>query len=604
MALAGCGGGSTSGAPYAPSASLSIARAASSAATPGPHGFAGMRVGFEHSLICDNGVLIGAYAKKWGITTIYVPVAGDDVASLENRNPTTIKNLQAMTSVANVYFVTGDTSWLATPTSLPPDAAALARIAAANPRVAGVLYAVDPEAAADWNSNKRQSVVSSYFALVSTLQSAPGASSFKQSLFLSHPDFATVTYTGSTSQPPPTMLAQLQSEPRYGGTVMIVPGNSESVQYANLQPALTALTKPFTIEASASKYGPNTYYGQTPASVSSNLWKLTSAVAAKNSQLALVEVNGWNDLYNSLQTIFPQPPVFTGTLASGPLVPATGTTYLGAYADPQGPPATPAQTAAFEAAIGRKLAYNMHFYGWKESFPTDGDRDDVANGRIPLDAWNCGDSDANVANGADDAIIVQHAQAIKAFGSPIFIRWFWEMNLNDTNNPPRMQCYDPKSDLPDGYFAPMQYIRAWTHIRSIFAQQGVTNVVWLWCVANAHGGPGQYYPGDSEVDWVGMDDYDTNDVSMHDTFFILANELSQFQEKPFMITETGAHADVQSSFLDGGANELQTNFPWARAVGYLDAQGSFQNWVLTSGGLTSFATFATTPYMSATPPPQ
>jgi hypothetical protein len=601
-ALVSCGDGATHPTPSTNdrASTAHAVRATRVSAVATPSGFGGMRVTFEHSLICDNGELIAQYAQRYGITTIYVPVSGDDVASLENRNPTTIKNLQAMTSVAAVYFVTGSTAWIATPMTLPPDVPALARIAAANPRVAGVLYDIDPEASGNWTNNP-QSVLVNYFALLGTLQSAAGASSFKTALFLAHPDFATIVYAGAP-HPNTTVLAQLQATSGYGGAVMLVPGSSESAQYANLEPALSALTKPFTIEASTSKYGPNTYYGQSASYLSRNLSQLASAVSSVNANVTGVEVNGWNDLYNGLQTILPQPAVYNGTLASGPLVPASGTTYLGAYVDPNGTGQSSAGTAAFETQIGRKLAFDMHFYGWTQTFPGAAESDDVANGRTPLIAWNCGDSDANVANGDDDAKIVRRAQAIKAFGSPIYIRWFWEMNLDDTNNAPRTQCYDANTDLPDGYFAPLQYIRAWAHIRSVFAAQGVTNVVWLWCVANAHGGPSQYYPGDDQVDWVGMDDYDTNDVSLHDTFFILANELSQFQEKPFMVTETGAHPGVQADYFTGALYQLKTNYPWVRALGYLDSAGTHQNWVLDSAGLEQFTKFARSSYMSAVPP--
>ncbi|MEO9264051.1 MAG: glycosyl hydrolase, partial [Candidatus Baltobacteraceae bacterium] len=301
----------------------------------------------------------------------------------------------------------------------------------------------------------------------------------------------------------------------------------------------------------------------------------------------------------SLQTVLPQPPVFTGTLAQGPLVPATGTTYLGGFIDPDGGGSSPQKTAAFEAQIGRNLAYNMHFYGWNGPFPGANEADDIAHGRIPVIAWNCGTTDAQIVSGAADSIIIAHANALKAFGKPIFVRWFWEMNLDDTNNAPRKQCYDPKTDLPSGYFSPTQYIAAWQHIHNIFVQQGATNVIWLWCVANAHGGPAQYYPGDSYVDWVAMDNYDTFDATMFHTFYILSNELAQFQEKPFMITETGAHAALQPTFLGGAAAELQSQFPQARAIGYLDSHGSFQDWVLTADGLASFITFAKDSYMSA-----
>ncbi len=604
-ALAGCGGSSGNQTPLASGMSPVIPGSAPLASrirpfdTPPPSGFAGTRIYFEHSLICDNGVLIASFVKQYGISTIYVPVANDDIISLLAGNPNTVKNLNAMAAVARVYIVTGDVSWLSTPTIVPTDVTSLTQIATMYPQFAGVLYAVDPEAATGWDSSKRQAIVTQFFTLEQTLLAAPGASNFKETHFLAHADYATIHNGGSKG---PTMIAQLQKPTGVTGTVVVVPGGSASVQLTNITPALPLLTKQFRIEASTSKYGGNSYYGQSPSYLQSNLSQLRQSVYAQNPKLESIEVNGWNDLYNSLQTILPQPPVFNGVLASGPLVPATGTTYLGGYINPTGGGGTPAGTLAFENQIGRPLAYNMHFYGFKHQFPGPAEIDDINHGRIPLIAWNCGDTDNNMALGKDDGVLINRAKVIKAFGHPIMIRWFWEMNLDDTNNQPRTQCYDPNTDLPNGYFSPMKYIAAWRHMRYIFQKEGVTNVVWLWCVANAHGGPGQYYPGDSLVDWVGMDDYDTNDVPMYNTFYILSNELSQFQEKPFMVTETGAHASEQPTFLTGAASELQTQFPQVRALGYLDSVGSFQNWVLTQQGLTDFITFAKDPYMSAMAP--
>jgi hypothetical protein len=564
----------------------------------GPNGFSGMRVNFEHSLIGDNGILIANYAKQYGISTIYVPVAGDDISSLANANPTTVNNLHAMIAVANVYLVAGDYTWLATPTVVPPDVASLARIVRTYPMIAGVVYAFDPEQAPGWYSSQQGKLISEYFTLIGTIQNSSYAAAFASTLFLADTNFATLP--SSSTPGAPTMLQALQTAPRYGGALLMVHGGSESAQLNNLSGVLSQLTKPFTIEASTSPYGGSTYHGVSQSYLSTNLTQLAQAVAAQNASFAGIEVSGWSDLYNSLQSVLPEPPVFNGKLATGPLVPPAGKTYLGAYVNPNGGDGQSIKgTAAFESQIGRTLAYDMHFYGWQSPFPGAEEADDVKHGRIPLEAWNCGDSDAHVAAGDDDANIIKRAKAIRAFGKPIMIRWFWEMNLDDTNNAPRTQCYDRSSDLPGGYFAPGPYIKAWAHIRAVFASQGVTNVVWLWCVANAHGGPAQYYPGDSEVDWVGMDDYDTNDVSLNDTFYILAEELSQFQEKPFMITETGAHASNQVSFLTGAANVLQTNYPWARAVGYLDATGNFQAWSLSPAGLGAFKTFAQTPYMSA-----
>ncbi len=561
-----------------------------------PEGFSALRASFEHSLLSDNGLLIASEATRYGATTLLVPVTGDDISSLANANPTAVKNLAALIAVGNVYLVAGDVSWLAAPTTIPADVTALTHIATLYPRIAGIVYDVDPEQAPAWNSSGRQTIMQHYFTLVDTLQTAPGASVFKQKFFTAHTDYATLHFGGTPQSP--TMLTQLQSEPAYSGTYMLVPGGSAGLQLTNLASALPQLTKTFWIEASTSKYNQASYYGQSASYLQSNLTQVSAAVRAKNSNLAGIEVNGWNDLYNSLQSVLPQPPVFNGKLAAGPLVPRAGTTYLGEFINPAGQGPSPAQTLAFEQHVGRTLAYNMHFYDWAAPFPGAVELDDVAHGRIPVIAWNCGDSDAAIAAGHDDAEIIARAAAIKAFKKPIMLRWFWEMNLDDTNDPPRKHCYDPNSDLPNGYFAPGPYIKAWNHIRSVFAAQGVTNVVWLWCVANAHGGPSQYYPGDGAVDWVGMDDYDNNDVSLHDTLFILTEELSQFQEKPLMVTETGAHATAQPAFFPGASGELQSAFPWIRGIGYLDSTGTHQNWILSPTGFADFKAFAHAPYMA------
>jgi hypothetical protein len=571
------------------------------AAEGGAYGFAGIRAWFEHSLICDNGILIANYAQQYGITTIFVPVTGDDILGLLANNPTTVKNLNAMTAVASVYFVSGDPTWLASPSIVPSDATSLAKIAALFPQVAGILYAVDPEQSPSWNTSQRQALISSYSTLVQTLLGQAGASAFKQTFFLAHSDWSTL-HVGTAGGP--TLLTSLENVNGIHGLDLIASGNSASAQLSGISSSLAQLSKPFWIEASTSPYVPQSYngVGVSASTLQSNLSQLQQSVEAQNGNLLGIEVNGWTDLYNSLQSVLPQPPVFNGVLASGPLVPPAGTAYLGAAANPDNNASgtTPALTAAFESQIGRKLAYNLHFYGFTKPFPGANEADDVANGRIPVLAWNCGDSDANVAAGKDDATLITTAQAIKAFGKPILLRWFWEMNLDDTNNG-RQQCYDPATDLPDGYFSPTHFIAAWQHIHNVFAAQGATNAIWLWCTAYAHGGPSQYYPGDNYVDWIGMDDYDANNVSMASTFFGQAEELSQFQEKPLMIVETGALAAKQAAFLDGGASVLQSQFPQVRAIGYLDAEGSSQDWVLSPAGLAAFTTFANSPYLSAMP---
>ncbi|MEO9262713.1 MAG: hypothetical protein ABI282_01340, partial [Candidatus Baltobacteraceae bacterium] len=267
--LANCGGAGGTLTPTAPANHTRTAMLARNPFAAPPSGFAGTRAAFQHSLVCDNGMLIANYAKTYGITTIFVPVGGDDIVSLLANNPTTVKNLNAMSAVAKVYMVTGDVSWLSSPTKVPSDVPSLVKIAQMYPQVAGVLYSVDPEASSSWNSSKRQALLQQYFTLIQTLLAVPGRSAFSQIFFLAHPDFATVKYGGQ--QASPTVLSQLQKPAGITGTVMIVPGNSESTQLANVSTALPQLSKPFWIEASTSKYGGQNYNGVTPAYLQSNL---------------------------------------------------------------------------------------------------------------------------------------------------------------------------------------------------------------------------------------------------------------------------------------------------------------------------------------------
>jgi hypothetical protein len=244
----------------------------------------------------------------------------------------------------------------------------------------------------------------------------------------------------------------------------------------------------------------------------------------------------------------------------------------------------------------------MHYRGWAKTFPGPDEEDDVAHGRVPVISWNCGVPNARVAAGLEDANIATHADAIAQFGHPVFLRWFWEMNLPDTSNGGRFSCYDSATDEPNGRFNAAQFIAAWRRVRSVFAERGVANAVWLWNPSGAPGGapsPAPYYPGDSDVDWVGIDQYDRADVTFAQTF-TLYGELATYG-KPILIAETGALPANQPAFLQGAALPLKTSFPLVKGLMYFDSAGAV-DWHLSEAGIQAFAALATDPYMSAPHP--
>lgn len=272
--------------------------------------------------------------------------------------------------------------------------------------------------------------------------------------------------------------------------------------------------------------------------------------------------------------------------------PPPGTAYLGAY--------VPGGVGGLEFTMGRKLALDMHYYTWAGLFPAFQETGDVANTRTPVDSWDCQPSNAQIASGSQDALIVTRAQAIKAFGHAIFLRYMWDPNLNDAVLG-RQQCHD-SNDNADGTFSATQFVAAWNHIRAIFAQQGVNNVVWVWSVSAAGTAPAAYYPGDANVDWVAIDGYDTNgDSSIVPVFSSIYSAVAGYN-KPVLIAETGASStgELQVPYLLSVSPAIQKNFPLVKGFIYYDGKTSNGfSWSLDAAGANAFATVGSDPLFQA-----
>lgn len=286
------------------------------------------------------------------------------------------------------------------------------------------------------------------------------------------------------------------------------------------------------------------------------------------------------------------PPATSGGAVS---VPSSGA-YFGAWVMPvPGSTSVEAATEVLESQIGRKLALHMHYYGWGNgitpSFPDASMQSDLSEGRTPVVTWGCGDQNVNVASGADDQLIIKTAEAVKQFGAPIFLRWYWEMNLGAGVN--NQDCM--------GTGGAAGYIAAWQHIHNIFTAQGVTNVSWLWNPAGTPGrpDPAPYYPGSNYVDWIGFDGYDK--IQANDFGGVFSNFYTEFSSynKPILIAETGECPTEQAAYLESAQTEIEgkTNpggysFPLVKGFMYFDAPGSNSTgtciWTLSSTGLPAF----------------
>jgi endoglucanase len=302
------------------------------------------------------------------------------------------------------------------------------------------------------------------------------------------------------------------------------------------------------------------------------------------------------------------PSIASDAQAIAPLLPQAGHAYFGGSVNPTGT-WSEAGVEAFEKTIGRTLAVDHHYDWWGQlavpGFAFTDENADVAAGRIPLVNLNCGHYNTDIISGGADAQIVNIADNIKAFGKPMFLNYWWEMNDVDTSNN-RTSCYDRAHDGTNGgtragYFNPTNYVAAWRHIHDIFVSQGVTNAVWVFDPDGTGGqGAAAYYPGDAYVDWMGYDAYEkvigesfaaTNDRAY-------ANISAINSKKPIIVCETGVQQnDDQQVWLDGIARSLSSNYPKIRAWVYWDAQGK-NDYILTGKGLSRFARLGATAFFT------
>lgn len=291
------------------------------------------------------------------------------------------------------------------------------------------------------------------------------------------------------------------------------------------------------------------------------------------------------------------------TLSNVPL-PASGKAYFGTYTPPTGTWTAVNQRNAYldlERDIGRTLDIAQLFYRWNGSFPGWWEPWQLDGGRIPLIAWAGYDTDA-INSGSQDALIRARADAVKALGRPVFIRWGSEMD--GTSNASWSK-------------SPSKFIAAWQHIVSIFRARGATNVSWAWC-PTAYGfvsGAAQpYYPGDSNVDWICSDGYNWAPGRSGDPWRSFAQIFQSFytwgsaRGKPMLVAEYGVQeraAGEKAAWFTAAGVALRTQFPNIRAVVYFDTRRDYDWRVRTSSSsLAAFGAMGRDPYfMQGSPPP-
>jgi glycosyl hydrolase family 26 len=238
--------------------------------------------------------------------------------------------------------------------------------------------------------------------------------------------------------------------------------------------------------------------------------------------------------------IFTLGAAFVAGAITAPATSATSAPHVlfGAWVQQGSAPTHADAVRALEAQLGFTLSIDNHYRPWTNTFWRD-EQDDIASGRTPMVSWTGqGTTAAAIASGSQDTNINRVADAVKALGSRVLVRFAYEM--------------DQPKGRPRYLGPPAQFIAAWRHVYDMFRARGVTNARFVWApiAANYATGVAQsFYPGNRYVDWIGADGYNWYPGRAGSKWTTFGEIFSAFyawaapRGKPLIVAETGAQED-------------------------------------------------------------
>jgi serine/threonine protein kinase len=143
-----------------------------------------------------------------------------------------------------------------------------------------------------------------------------------------------------------------------------------------------------------------------------------------------------------------------------------------------------------------------------------------------------------IANGDDDAYLRAYAVSVRNFGHTIVISFGQDMNA-----PGYSWGY---GHAPARTFAAawrhFVFIAAWRHIVTLFPQQGVHNVIWMWAISADRPGTSpaaSWWPGAAYVTWITIDGrYIRPSDTFADVFGRTLDQMQSLALKPMLVSVT------------------------------------------------------------------
>jgi hypothetical protein len=186
-------------------------------------------------------------------------------------------------------------------------------------------------------------------------------------------------------------------------------------------------------------------------------------------------------------------------------------------------------------------------------------------GALPLIQWNPRHASmADIAAGRWDRYLISYAHAVRDFHDPVVLSFAHEMNGHW---------------FPWGYThtSPAVFVAAWRHVHRVISAAGARNIIWLWNInRDIHRSqpavispPREWWPGQSYVDWAGIDAYFNRPADTFASVFrVTLAALRRLTPAPVLITETAVGpgpqqaAQIGSLFAGVRAHPGVLGFVW------------------------------------------
>jgi Glycosyl hydrolase family 26 len=180
---------------------------------------------------------------------------------------------------------------------------------------------------------------------------------------------------------------------------------------------------------------------------------------------------------------------------------------------------------AFEKTTGAKVSLSMHYVsmanpvspglgGWLKH--------EAAGAETVIEIEPFHRTLAQIAAGDTDSWLRALQHQLKLTGKQVVVSFAPEPNGN----------WNSWGDQP------VLFKRAWRHVRSVMGTKGVT---WLWQMSSSPHHMFAFWPGASQVDWVGLDGYfETPGTTFYSLFGRSVADLHGFTTKKILLAETAA----------------------------------------------------------------